>query len=717
MSLKSICWVSGLLALLVACSPNEPSDLLGDYNWISYNGGSNSNKYVPLDQINKKNVDQLEVAWTYTMRPDENRSDIKCNLLAIDGVIYGVTGSKNLVAVDATNGEEIWYLDMHRIDSLGRQPSARGIVYWEKEDDRRLFYVYGGYLYAVNADKGTLIETFGDQGRVSYATGISDDPRRWVRLTTPGRVYKDLLITGSFVNEQLPSAPGHIRAFNTITGALEWVFHTVPLPGEYGYETWSEDSYQFIGGANNWAGMSLDEERGIVYVPTGSPTYDFWGGNRIGQNLFANSLLALNANTGERIWHYQIIHHDLWDRDLPCPPNLFTIKQNGQEIDAVAQPTKHGFVYVFNRETGEPIFEINEIPVPSSTMPGESAWPTQPIPVKPPPFTRQALTPDQITDISPEATAFVTEQLKKYKTAFFTPPDTTGVVVIPEFAGGASWGGAAVDEPTGTLFVTANEVTGLSLLINREEEMKMLAAEGQGLYQMHCSSCHATSRKGGGYIPSLLNLEEKYNRRDIRRIISRGKGKMQAMDYIPWEDQNAIAAFLLNQEYERSGTHSATTGTTFSKKRPRTFLKYSQDGYPGFEDQDDFPAIKPPWATLTSYNMNTGDMNWQIPLGENLELKEMGIPNSGVDHRGGPVVTAGGLIFIAATRDNKMRAFDKDTGAVLWEYDLDGQGGATASVYRHKGIQYLLIPVTVGDQPGVVGKYVAFTLPESLRKE
>lgn len=674
--------------------------------WRYYNGSPTSNKYSSLSQINKTNVYQLEVAWTYQVPANEEYHTTKCNPLVVDGTLYGITAGKNLIALNASSGEEIWYIDFHQYDSIKTQGTARGIHYWEKGNDKRIFYVYAENLYAINALDGTLVKSFGEDGKVPFNTGIDANPKLSIRATTPGIIYKDLLIIGSFVAEQLPSAPGDIRAFSTITGELQWVFHTIPRPGEYGYDTWPLEAYQNVGGANNWTGMSLDEKRGIVYIPTGSATFDFYGANRHGQNLFANSLIALNAKTGERIWHYQIVHHDLWDRDLPCAPNLLSITQNGKQIDVVAQPTKQGYVYVFDRETGKPIFDIEEVPVPPSMVEGELAWPTQPIPLKPPPFTRQEFSADQITNISPEANAYVKHEISKYKTARFTPGDTSGVVLVPEFAGGAGWGGAAIDEPTATLVINANDTPGLLKLVDREAQFAANWQTGEKLYQLHCASCHGQERQGAHFYPSLIGLEKSYSPREVRKLITNGSGLMPAMDQIPNAQKSAIVAFLFGQEIKENSQNELKKSV--EEKTSSPILKYAHRGNNRFSDQEGFPAIKPPWATLTAMDLNKGEIKWQEILGEYPELTARGIPPTGAFNLGGPIVTAGGLIFIAATMDNKFRAFDLDNGELLWEYELGGQGIATPITYEVNGEQYVVIAVSDTEEIGFIGRYLAF---------
>ena len=374
--------------------PHDPENT----QWRVKGGTADGIQYSALNQINKLNVRRLNVAWTYSTHDADtinNRTQIQCNPIIVDGVLYGTSATLAVFAIDASTGKERWkYKPDSENESLG---SNRGVTYWAEGNDKRIFHSFGEFLYALDAQTGKLISTFGNGGRTSLKEGLGERSAKLMVLSnTPGVIYKNLIIVGSRVHEGPIAAPGHIRAFDVKTGKLAWVFHTIPLPGEYGYETWPPDAWQKTGGANAWSGMTVDEKRGLVFAATGSASFDFYGGNRKGQNLFANCVLALDALTGKRKWHFQIIHHDLWDRDLPAAPVLVTMDHNGKKMDAVAQVTKSGYVYLFDRETGEPLYPIKETPVPVSSLEGEEAWKTQPIPVKPPPFTRQVFTESMI---------------------------------------------------------------------------------------------------------------------------------------------------------------------------------------------------------------------------------------------------------------------------------------------------------------------------------
>jgi quinoprotein glucose dehydrogenase len=714
--MRSKLFIVGIIGLIAGFvrMPDQPAQW--EREWPYYGGNLSGNHYSVLDQITKDNVNRLEVAWSYDMDAGTSSDKIKCNPLIIDGTLYGTTNTKNVVALDAKTGQEKWVFSPRQFDPKGSQGPARGLTYWEKGNDKRLFYVFATWLYAINANNGQLIDSFGKNGRIPYSKGLIFNTDKTVSQTTPGIIYGDLLISGSFVSEYLPAAPGDIRAINVLTGAVEWVFHTIPHPGEFGYETWPPDAYKHLGGVNNWAGMSLDQKRGIAYIPLASPTYDFYGANRKGQNLFGNSLVALNAKTGKRIWHYQITHHDLWDRDLPCPPNLITVTHHGpdgssRQIDAVAQPTKSGYVYLFDRETGKPLFEIKEVPVPPSTIDGETAWPTQPIPVKPAPFARQEFREEDITTLSNEANAYVKAEYKKYITRPFSPPSVQGTVVMPFFNGGASWGGAAYDQQSGLLFINANDMPWLLKLIDLEKAVAGTALDGAALYKTYCASCHGENKEGGHYVPDLKNVAKKYAFIEASGIVKKGKGMMPAMSQLSDEQTLAVVSYIMNMK--NVPTKKASTKPAkevVDDEADRYKLRYTNQGYTRFNDKEGYPAIKPPWGTLSAIDLNKGEIVWQSVLGEYPELTKRGIPPTGARNEGGPIVTKSGLIFIAATNDDKIRAFDKSTGAKVWEYTLPGSGSATPATYEADGKQYIVIAVSAKVENGYRAKYLAFRL-------
>lgn len=704
--------VSAAAAITLRHDTQQPHD-----DWENYLGDHHRSQYSALDQINKSNVAQLEVAWTYSSGDADtlnNRSQIQCNPLVIDGVVYGTTPGINLFALDAETGEELWLFNPFK---SGEGPTHlgvnRGVMYWEDGNDRRILYTAGDRLYAVDVKTGKAVQAFGDGGSVDLRAGLGEGvDSLFISANTPGAVYKDIVIIGSRVSELSDAAPGHIRAFNARTGELEWVFHTIPQPGEFGYETWPEGAYEYLGGANSWAGMSLDPERGAVYIPTGSASFDFFGGNRLGKNLFANSLIALNAETGERIWHFQVVHHDIWDRDLPAPPNLMTVEHDGKMVDAAAQITKSGHVFLFNRDTGEPLFPIIETPVPPSTLTGEEAWPTQPLPLKPAPFARQFLSVNDLNDMSPESHEAVLKRLMQTRSnGQYTPPSTEGTVIFPGFDGGGEWGGAAHD-PSGILYVNSNEMPWILTMVEIQSKGNLTGREGGAqLYVKDCASCHGIDRQGdeAGVYPSLIDVDQRLSRAEVRQVIETGRGFMPSFGHITELEKDQLVAFLFGEEAPVEPVREEETASG----REIPDVAYAHTGYNRFFGPDGYPAVKPPWGTLNAIDMNTGEYLWKIPFGEDPELTAQGIPVTGLENYGGPVVTAGGLIFIGATKDEMFRAFDKDTGELLWETKLPAGGYATPATYTVGGKQYVVIAAGGGKMGTKSGdSYVAFSLPE-----
>ena len=710
MSSRAFIAASLLILNALAAGAVESAD------WPTYLGDRANSHYSALKQINTRNVTELQIAWTYSAggaRPD-GRSQIQCNPLIVAGVLYGTSPQSVLFALDAATGKELWRFNPLRgggdHQALGVN---RGVGYWADGEDRRILYSAGQYLHAVNALDGKLIASFGAEGRVNLKDGLGRDASQlYVIATTPGIVFRDLIIMGSRVAEGPgPAAPGHIRAYDIRTGKLAWIFHTIPHPGEVGYETWPPEAWKSIGGANCWAGMALDEKRGIVFVPTGSAAFDFWGGNRLGQNLFANCLLALDAASGKRLWHYQFVHHDLWDRDPPAPPNLLTVKRNGKSVDAVAQVTKSGHVFVFNRETGEPLFPIEERVVPPSDLQGESAWPTQPIPVKPAPFARQVFSADEITDISPESHKAALEKFVKLRPhALFMPPSREGTIIFPGFDGGAEWGGAAVD-PRGILYVNANEMPWILTMVETKPKGGPVLSSGEQIYSQICAACHGVNRSGdpARAFPSLEKIAEKLKKPDIVQLLNTGRGMMPSVAFLSAEQKEAVAGFLLGESTaNRTPDQPATGGADLLISEP-----YTHTGYNRWLDTNGYPAVKPPWGTLNAIDLNTGDYLWRTPLGEFPELTGRGIPPTGTENYGGPVVTAGGIVFIAASKDEMFRAFDQKTGKVLWQTKLPAAGYATPATYMINGQQFIVIACGGGKCGTKSGDaYVAFALPK-----
>lgn len=699
-----------LVSILASSCSEEIND--NNSNWDTYLGDNFSSQYSGLTEINTTNVQQLKVAWEYSSRDLDSigKSQIQCNSIIVDGVLYGTSAGLRLFALNAATGRQLWLFDPNTEIMLGRNVN-RGVAFWQGEENKRIFYTVGPNLYGINAVTGKPIQTFGENGIVSLKEDIEDWAEKlFVVATSPGIIYEDKLIIGSRVSEGVNAAPGTIRAFNVNSGKLEWTFNTIPRPGEKGYDTWPEDAYTRVGGVNCWAGMSLDEERGIVYIPTGSASFDFYGGNRKGQNLFANCIIALNADSGEYIWHFQTVHHDLWDRDVPAPPNLVSIDQNGKKVDAVAVATKSGYVFVLDRETGEPVFPIEERQVRKSTLVGEESWPTQPFPITIPPFSRQLFSKDEITNISEEAHNYVASKLQSLITGeSYIPPSLEGSILLPGFDGGGGWGGNSFDPTTGIIYINAKEIPGIIRMEERKEETGAKVDLGKYLYQNNCSMCHGTDMKGNPTIdyPGLIGISSKYTREESLQIIKNGKGgRMPGFGHIKESELIAIINYLYGEEGKMVDPHEIGMEDG-QEKLPYTFA-----GYERFFDKEGYPAIKPPWGTLTAIDLNIGEIKWQVPLGEYKELTAKGIPKTGMVNYGGSVVTAGGLVFIAATKDEFIRAFNKDTGEEVWKYKLPAAGYATPSVYSVNNKQYLVIACgggKVGSKSG--DKYVAFSIP------
>ena len=608
-------FVCTALCLTVALSAADPHAA-----WRDYGGAADSAQYSSLTQVTRENVARLQVAWTYPI--GENKRAL-FNPLVVDDLMYVIGRGNAILALAAATGREVWAYQPPADTVL---ITSRGINYWESADrtHRHLLFASNHALRAIDARTGKPITDFGTGGSVDLRQGLDRDPRTiaLVQSTTPGRVFGDLLILGSATNQGYGSAPGDIRAFHARTGELVWTFRTIPRTGEPGAETWPRDARQTVGGANVWSEFTVDEARGIVFAPTASAKYNFYGADRVGANLYADCLLALDARTGRRLWHYQMVHHDIWDYDPPTAPKLLTIRREGKTIDVVAQVTKQGFVWVFERETGRPIWPIEERPVPASDMPHERISPTQPFPTNPPPFARQSFTPDDLSPYLSDAdrTRFREAMLAARNEGLFTPPARGGTIQMPGNNGGANWGGAAVDAARGTLVVVSKD------------------------------------------LPCLLKLDEK----------------------TPVESDAAA-------RYESAfGFMIASDGLA---------------------------AIKPPWTSLTVYDLNAGTIKWRIPLGDVPHLAAKGIKGTGTHYpEVGPVVTATGLIF-TGTRDKKVRAFDVENGRLLWEHELDAALEGIPAVYESGGRQYIVFcasaqaGLTPATQEVIRGAYVAFALP------
>ena len=704
---------AGLCALLLSVPGLTQEAARAD--WPIVGGTAGNSHYSSLKQIDRSNVSKLKVAWSFDTG---EKGGLETTPIVVDGVLYTFTPTQKVIALNAATGKLVWKFDS---TVKGTGPD-RGIAFWPGETGgkgERLLAGIANFVYALDPATGKIIPGFGKDGRIDLREGLGRDPERQsIALTSPGVVYKDLLIVGGRTPETLPAPPGDIRAFDVRTGALRWSFHTIPHPGEPGYETWPADAWRSAGAANNWAGMAIDQERGIVFVPTGSAVPDFYGGARHGDNLYANTLLALDAATGKRLWHFQGVHHDIWDRDFPSPPTLVSVERNGKPVPAVAQTTKQGYVYLFDRTDGKPLFPIEERPYPASTTPGEQASKTQPYPLKPAPFAPQTVTEETLTNRTPEAHAWAVKRLREMRNDGQFVPLSVGkdTIVSPSFEGGAEWGGSAVDPRTGVLYINANNYASMGALAVHSGD-----SAGRATYLSQCSICHGDHRQGSPpEFPSLLGITHRLTTEQITATIHNGKGRMPAMP-IQGKSLSGLLTYLgtdkdplsANPSEEQAGApDSASKSPAPQTQQPQ----YTMTGYRRFNDPDGYPATATPWGTLNALNLKTGEYLWQIPLGQYPELVAAGQPDTGSENYGGPIVTAGGLVFIAATNfDHKIRAFDKTTGKLLWEATLPFAGNATPATYEVDGRQYLVIAAggsSMNPRGPIGGVYVAFALPQ-----
>ncbi len=660
-------------------------------DWPVYGGNSDNTHYSTLSQITPANVSKLQVAWTHDTKDAFPGSEMQSNPIVVNGVMYALSPKQRLLALDAATGRELWSFDPTNGNWSGPRIRARGVVV----HNGRVYFNYRFRLYSIDAKTGLKVAGWGnDSGWVDLREGLGRPAEGLsVSASTPGTVYKDVLIVGTNMPEALPSAPGDIRAYDLKTGAIKWAFHTIPHPGEFGHDTWSPDAWKIAGGANAWSGITVDHQRGLVFFATGSAASDFYGANRLGDNLFANSVVALDGNTGKRVWHFQVLKHDLWDRDLPAPPALVTVTRGGQRVDAVAQITKTGHVYLFEREKGTPLFPIEWRQMPKSDLPGEIAADSQPFPTLPPPFARQQLTEADLTRRTPEAYAAALKTFLANPTPHpFSPPSLGGRIIFPGVDGGGEYGGPAFDPETGLLYVNSNEMAWIIRMVPRDDKSVFGAA---------CAQCHG--EKDSPQAPTLTGIGSKRTRDQILKVIREGTGKMPAFQTVL--DAGTITDLT---NYLMTGRDIAGTAAT----NP-FFLKYRNTGYDIFLDHEGYPGIAPPWGTLNAIDLNAGAIKWTIPFGEYPKLVAQGLKNTGSDNYGGAIVTQNGLLLIGATTyDNKFRAFDKATGTLLFEYVLPAASMGTPSTYMVNGKQYVVIAAGGGkNEAPSGGTYVAFALP------
>ncbi len=698
---------------LFACHSSGKYD-----SWSEYGGSKDRIHYSGLDQIDTANVGGLRQVWTYHCGDVDSNSQIQVNPIVIGHTLYGVSPRLKLFALDAASGRVKWTFDPALITPVKNWSMnvCRGVVFYGGgEEDQRLFYSVGFSLYGIDALTGKPIDSFGDHGQIDLHHDLGRDVSQlFISGTSPGVIYKDLLIIGDRVAEQADAAPGHIRAYDVHTGRLRWIFHTIPYPGELGYESWVDTAaYRHLGGANAWSGFSLDEERGIVFAPIGSASFDFYGGRRLGNDLFANCVVALDAATGKRIWHFQTVHHDLWDRDLPTPPVLVTVKKDGQTIPALAQATKSGYIFLLDRSTGQPIYPVEERRVSdSSELTGERLSPTQPYPMVLPPIARQTLTVADLNRLVPDSSyQDIKKRLAGYRTGWYAPPSREGTVIYPGFDGGGEWGGPSYDPETGLLYVNANEMPWILTMVDVAPPpvagTTTVGQAARALYSSNCMTCHGPNRQGGGNYPSLIGVSKKYSDDQFLTLLATGRRMMPAFKQLSAAERQALAAFILD-EADPQKRPFVDSGAKMND--PYFHLPYNCTGYNKFLTKEGYPATMPPWGTLTAIDLNQAKIVWRDTLGDYPELKARGI-HSGTENYGGSVVTAGGLLFIAATSDAKFRAFNKRTGQLLWETDLPAGGFATPAVYEVDGREYVVIACGGGKLHEKSGDaYVAFAL-------
>jgi quinoprotein glucose dehydrogenase len=657
--------------------------------WERSHGDNGGRRYSALAQINRDNVTNLQVAWTYHSK--DNGEALECNPIVVRNMMFTPTPGDYVVAVNATTGDELW-----RFKPAGR-PAFRGLIYWPGAGNagERVLFCAGHFLYALDPKTGLPVAGFGDGGKV-LLPGVSES--FFGAATAAPAIFKKILIIPGFEKD--------VWGFDIATGKLLWTFHTVPHPGEFGYDTWDKtESY----GANAWAGMALDDVRGIAYFNTGGPKPNFNGVRHLGRNLFCNCLIALDARTGRRLWHFQEIRHDLWDLDMTGPPNLATITRDGKNVDVVAATTKIGNTILLDRVTGQPIFPFRLRRAPTSTLPGERSWPYQPDPELPEPFSKLEFTQDDLTDRTPEAHDYALARFKGMRTGWFLPTAEGQPTLFFDVDGGAEWTGACIDQDTGRLYVTANRI-GWAITVLRDDDPTddfVNKTRGQIVFAANCASCHGANRMGVGITPPLRGVRHVLTDDQITQQIRKGKNAMPANPQLSDADVKALVDYLMVRD--RPAPPARDT------ERP----VYTFNGYPRFIDNEGYPANKPPWGTLNCIDLNTGKIAWQVPLGCYPELAKQGLTNTGTENYGGAIVTKGGVLFVSGTRDNMIRAFDKDNGRELWSATLPFAGSAAPATYQIAGRQYVVIPSTGVQHLGTPrgDAWVAFALPEKTKEQ
>ncbi|UZD24086.1 PQQ-binding-like beta-propeller repeat protein [Algoriphagus halophytocola] len=730
-----------LLGTNFSCSPDEESE---HNTWSHYGGSPDQSKYFEAEQITKENVKQLEIAWNY---PTEDNSFSSFSPIIVDTIMYVYGKNNSLIALNAETGREIW------IHTDLRGLSRRGINYWESPDksDKRLVFTLNNSLQEIDALTGQSITDFGTGGYVDLRVGLDRDPTSIRRMQSmmPGVIFGDLVIVGSAPGESFFSPPGYVRAYNVLTGKLEWTFHTIPQPGEFGYDTWPKDAYKYVGAVNVWSEMTVDEERGIVFLPVGSPTYDFYGADREGAGLFGNSLVALDAKTGKRIWHYQTVHHDLWDYDLASAPQLLTINKDGKEIDVVAVATKHGFVFVFDRDTGEPVFPIEERPFPKSEMPGEKSWATQPIPAVIPDFTRHEVTKETLNPyFSDEVKEQWYQRLDTAKSGLYIPPsDKYETITMPGALGGASYGNTGTNPEKGIMYIMAQDYASIYKLSKVVPVEPVLSDDEKNkistLYEGSCQTCHGEGMKGSGAGPSLINVGSRYSYDEFKTLLSEGRGRMPAFVHIEEATILAMHRYLggspsrfrgmmnASEAPEITGPVVASGGAKIPEDTTRAApledypadVVHPEDRYTTSYGTEWQALTAPPWASIFAYDLNNGTVKWRQPIGLDSAFskgdKTTGAPSGTI--RKGMVITSTDIVF-ATGKGGIVYAFDADNGKILWETTLDNESTGQPGMYVVNGKQYLVINASnrfdpssydFSKRPGALPKgYVVYSLPD-----
>ena len=708
MKTRWLLWLMGLTPWLVFGAEKDLDPKKSHRSWEIYHGDYGGSHYSSLDQIHRSNVHQLEPVWVW--HSGDIGSTIECNPIIVGDTMFVTTPRLHCVALNAVTGKPRWRFDPWQGGRGGGV--SRGVAYWsDGQGDERVFFSAGDHLYALDAKTGQLAIEFGTQGRISHRDGFDTDVFFFsIGNNTPPMIWKDLLILGSTTGEgPQPCAPGHIRAFDARTGERRWIFHTIPHPGEFGYETWGPDSWKEVGSANVWGGFTLDAERGILFCGTGSPAYDSWGGNRPGANLFGNCTLALDAMTGKRLWHFQAVHHDLWDYDLPTPPVLGSMKVEGKQVEVVVQPTKMGHLFVLNRETGRPMFPVEEKSVPASKMPGESSWPTQPFPSPGLRLSPTTLNAEQATRLTPKAHQQVLGELESMVVGdVFIPPGYERSVVLPQFNGGCEWGGAAFDPNSNTVLVnTSNEAEWTSMVASKPKEEMSLFELGRHVYRAVCAFCHGLGTPQNPASPSLEGIGDRLSEEQIASLMETGRGQMPSFASFSALEKQAVTQFLLGKgKSERIPTKDLNL--SYAENVPVVTT-----GHHDWRDPQGYPVNSRPWGTLNAVDLTTGQIKWQVALGTYPSLEKKGHSPTGTFNIGGPVVTGGGLVFIGAAMDERFHAYDVATGALLWEYQMEFGGYATPATYEVEGRQFVVIAAGGGGKPGTKkgDAYYCFALP------